>query len=52
MAIKVGDRLPEGSLTELVEAGATPGPTAVSVKDGTKGKRIAVFGVPGAFTPT
>jgi len=55
MAIKVGDRLPDGTLTEMIEtetAGCTLGPNNFSVAELTKGRRIAVFGVPGAFTPT
>src|ERR1041385_2494793 len=55
MAIKVGDRLPEGTLTELLEderPGCTIGPTAFQVADLAKGKRIVIFGLPGAFTPT
>ena len=55
MAIKVGDRLPEGTLTELIEderPGCTVGPNAFKVSDLTKGKRIVIFGLPGAFTPT
>jgi glutaredoxin/glutathione-dependent peroxiredoxin len=48
MAIKVGDRLPEGALMEL---GAS-GPAPVNVVEATKGKKIAVFGIVGAFTPT
>jgi glutaredoxin/glutathione-dependent peroxiredoxin len=55
MAIKVGDRLPEGTLTELIDTerpGCTVGPNAFPVNDLTKGKKIVVFGVPGAFTPT
>jgi len=55
MAIKVGDRLPEGTLTELIEEerpGCTVGPNAFKVSDLTKGKRIVIFGLPGAFTPT
>ena len=55
MAIKVGDRLPEGTLTEMIDTerpGCTVGPNNFSVGDLTKGKRIVIFGVPGAFTPT
>jgi glutaredoxin/glutathione-dependent peroxiredoxin len=55
MAIKVGDRLPDGTLTELVteeRPGCTVGPNPFNVADLTKGKRIVIFGVPGAFTPT
>jgi cytochrome c peroxidase len=48
MAIKVGDRLPEGTLLEL---GAS-GPAPVNVAEATKGKKIAIFGIVGAFTPT
>jgi peroxiredoxin len=55
MAIKVGDRLPEGTLTEMIDTerpGCTVGPNAFSVGDLTKGKKIVIFGLPGAFTPT
>ena len=55
MAIKVGDRLPAGTLTEFVDTerpGCTVGPNNFSVGDLTKGKKIVIFGVPGAFTPT
>jgi glutaredoxin/glutathione-dependent peroxiredoxin len=55
MAIKVGDRLPESTLTEMIDTerpGCTVGPNVFSVSDLTKGKKIVVFGVPGAFTPT
>jgi cytochrome c peroxidase len=48
MAIKVGDRLPEGTLSEL---GAS-GPTPLNVSEATRGKKIVIFGIPGAFTPT
>jgi peroxiredoxin len=55
MAIKVGDKLPAGQLYEFVEEerpGCTVGPNAFPVEEMVKGKRIAIFGVPGAFTPT
>lgn len=55
MAIKVGDRLPDGTLTELIDTerpGCTIGPNNFSVSEQAKGKRIAIFAVPGAFTPT
>jgi peroxiredoxin len=55
MAIKVGDKLPEGTLTEFVETerpGCTVGPNAFQVSDLSKGKKIVIFGLPGAFTPT
>jgi peroxiredoxin len=55
MAIKVGDRLPPGTLSEYVEvesAGCTVGPNAFDVADLTKGKKVVLFGLPGAFTPT
>ena len=53
--IKVGDRLPEGTLTEFIEtdtAGCSLGPNAFKVSDLVKGKKIAIFGLPGAYTPT
>ena len=55
MAIKVGDKLPDGILTEMIEtetAGCTIGPNNFPVTEQAKGKRIAIFAVPGAFTPT
>jgi peroxiredoxin len=55
MPIKVGDRLPEGTLTEMIDTerpGCTVGPNNFSVAEQAKGKRIALFAVPGAFTPT
>jgi len=53
--IKVGDTLPNGSLSEFIAvetAGCAIGPNAFNVSDMVKGKKIAVFGLPGAFTPT
>ncbi len=55
MTIKVGDRLPEGTVQEFIEVegnGCTVGPNTFKVQDLVKGKKIAVFGLPGAFTPT
>jgi peroxiredoxin len=52
--IKIGDRLPDATLFESVEFGeACPvSPSPVVVADATKGKKIVVFGLPGAYTPT
>lgn len=55
MTIKIGDRLPEGSLAEFIEVaseGCSLGPNTFNVSDLTKGKKIAIFGLPGAYTPT
>jgi glutaredoxin/glutathione-dependent peroxiredoxin len=55
MTIKVGDKLPEGTLQEFIEVegnGCTIGPNTFKVQDLVKGKKIAIFGLPGAFTPT
>jgi peroxiredoxin len=53
--IKVGDRLPEGQLQEFIDVeteGCALGPNTFSIGEITKGKKIAIFGLPGAFTPT
>ena len=48
MAIQVGDRIPDVAL-----ALATPeGPVPVRSGDYFAGKRVALFAVPGAYTPT
>ncbi len=55
MTIKVGDRLPEGTVQEFIEVegnGCAVGPNTFKVQDQVKGKKIAIFGLPGAFTPT
>ncbi|MSQ60095.1 MAG: peroxiredoxin [Betaproteobacteria bacterium] len=55
MAIKVGDRLPAGTLWEFIEEetpGCTLGPNAFEVDKIARGKTIALFALPGAFTPT
>ena len=48
MTIKIGDTLPEATL-RLVTA---DGPKAVTVKEFFGGRKIVLFGLPGAFTPT
>ena len=53
--IKVGDLIPAVTLTEFLEAesnGSGPGPNPVDSLKAAKSKTIAVFAVPGAFTPT
>ncbi|MBH1963470.1 MAG: peroxiredoxin [Comamonadaceae bacterium] len=53
--IKVGDTLPAVTLTEYSEVegnGCSIGPNPVEVASATAGKTVAVFAVPGAFTPT
>jgi len=52
--IKIGDRIPDATLTESTEFGeACPlAPARISVAEATKGKRIVLFGLPGAYTPT
>ena len=55
MTIKVGDKLPEGKVQEYFEEerqGCSVGPNSVDVREATKGKKVAIFGLPGAFTPT
>lgn len=48
MTIKVGDKIPAATLTKVT----ANGPEAVSTTDYFAGKRVALFSVPGAFTPT
>ena len=54
MTIEVGSPLPDATLRESLEFGeACPlAPAAVSVADAVRGKRIVIFGLPGAYTPT
>ena len=48
MSISVGDKLPEVTMVKATDAG----PEQVSSADYFAGKKIALFSVPGAFTPT
>jgi glutaredoxin/glutathione-dependent peroxiredoxin len=53
--IKVGDPLPNVTLQEYSEVegeGCSIGPNPVKVQEAAAGKTIAVFALPGAFTPT
>lgn len=53
--IQVGDNIPAATLMEYIEVegnGCSIGPNAVDVKAAAAGKTIAVFALPGAFTPT
>ena len=53
--IKVGDTLPAATLMEFVEVegnGCSIGPNPVDVAKASAGKTIALFALPGAFTPT
>ena len=53
--IKVGDKLPVGKLQEFIEVegnGCSIGPNSFDVAALTAGKTIAIFGLPGAYTPT
>ncbi len=55
MTIKVGERVPDATLTEFIETeteGCTLGPNAFQVANLVKGKKILMFALPGAFTPT
>jgi peroxiredoxin len=53
--LKVGDKLPAGSLQEFIEVegnGCSLGPNSFDIEKTTAGKKIAIFALPGAFTPT
>lgn len=49
MSINVGDKLPEATFTVMEEGG---GPKQVSTSEVFGGKKVVLFGVPGAFTST
>jgi len=48
MGIKIGDKLPDATIMHM----GAQGPEPISSKDFFAGKRVAVFALPGAFTPT
>jgi len=53
--LKVGDKLPAGVLQEFIEVegnGCSLGPNSFDVEKTAAGKTLAVFALPGAFTPT
>ena len=53
--LKVGDKLPAGSLQEFIEDegnGCSLGPNSFEVGKSTAGKTMAIFALPGAYTPT
>ena len=53
--LKIGDTLPAGALQEFIEVegnGCSIGPNKFELDKATAGKTIAIFGLPGAFTPT
>ena len=55
MTIKVGDRLPAGTLQEFHDVekdGCSIGPNPVTIDSLARGKKVVIFGLPGAFTPT
>jgi peroxiredoxin len=55
MMIQIGQSLPAGSLQEFIEiegAGCAIGPNSFEIGKATAGKTVALFALPGAFTPT
>ena len=48
MTIKVGDKIPSATLTEMQDGKPTP----VNTDSFLAGKKVALFALPGAFTPT
>ena len=53
--IQVGDKLPAGKLQEFIEVegnGCSIGPNTFDVAALTAGKKVALFALPGAYTPT
>ena len=54
MTIQIGDSIPDATLYESTQFGdfCPLSPEKVSVAAATKGKRVVIFGLPGAYTPT
>ncbi|MBT4385860.1 MAG: peroxiredoxin [Betaproteobacteria bacterium] len=55
MTVSVGDHVPECTLYEYFNEesdGCSVGPNAFKMSELVKGKRIALFALPGAYTPT
>jgi len=55
MPIQIGQALPNATLYEYFDqetGGCSLGPNAFQVSDLIKGKKIVIFGLPGAYTPT
>ncbi len=48
MAISTGETLPDATLVKIGENG----PETVALADKTKGRKVVIFAVPGAYTPT
>jgi peroxiredoxin len=48
MTIKAGDRMPSGTLKTMTK----DGPRDITTEELFKGKKVVLFSVPGAFTPT
>ena len=48
MTVSVGDKLPEATLLTMT----ADGPAPVALSERLAGRKVAIFAVPGAFTPT
>ena len=48
MSIQVGEKVPESTLMRMTDAG----PAAITTREVFEGKKVVLFAVPGAFTPT
>src|SRR6186997_1971868 len=52
--IQIGDSLPDATLSETTEFGESCpiNPAKLSAAEAAKGKKVVIFGLPGAYTPT